>query len=78
MSQDGQEMSRGFLLPVPVSATKGTCLLEHVPAEQFFDGHAFKYNRNIWVESGRAINNNVRVWTSGKKDILAQGLESPK
>lgn len=76
MSQDGQEMSRGILLPVPVSATKGTCLLEHVPAEQFFD--AFKYNRNIWVESGRAINNNVRVCTSGKKDILAQLLESPK
>lgn len=67
MSQDAQGVSRGFLLPVPASATKGTCLLERVPAEQFFDGHTFKHNRNIWIESGRATENNARACTSGKK-----------
>lgn len=50
MSKVTQELTMDFLLSIPVSITKETCLLESVPAKQFFDGHTFEYNRNIWIE----------------------------
>lgn len=67
MSKVTQELTTYFLLSIPVSIPKETCLLKSVPAEQFFDGHSFEYNRNIWIERGGTRRSNSNAYVSGKK-----------
>lgn len=62
-----RELTVDFLLSILVSITKERCLLESVPSKQSFDGHAFEYNRNIWIEQGGTMRNNGNVHVSSKR-----------
>lgn len=38
-------------------------------AKYFFEGHTFKYNRNIWIQSSRTMKNDGNLYISGKKSF---------